>query len=314
MSEKRDPKWKRFEALVAKLQQEFSPNAKVTHNDKIMGQHSGVERQIDISVRKTVGQFNILIVIDCKDYSKPVDVKGMEEFFGLVNDVGANKGAIVSSGGFTKAARTRARDAGVDIYTLVDAEDHDWRSDIAIPFGCDFRGFGMCRFKIGGSIAICNELAQQDPKRIPIYDQNHVLIGTPLTLLWAMWNRREILEEPGLRSILLKPDPVFVKDNDGDLVHIEIIGEFEILKKLYFGGVPLTKITGFRDEATGKLVLPGNTEIVTDFIDTVEVERNWQRISSVESLVIKPFMLLEAFDFYPSTIPEKSEFPKIRRD
>ena len=201
----------------------------------------------------------------------------------------------------------------MDIYSLVDAEDHDWRSDVAIPFVCDFRGFGMCRFKIGGSNAICSELAQQDPKLIPIYDQNHDLIGTPLTLLWAMWNRREILEEPGLQRILLKPNPIFVKDNDGKFVHIEIIGEFEILKKLYFGEVALTKVTGFRDEATSKLVLPGNTEIITDFIDTVDVERNWQRISSVKSLAIKPFMILEAFDFYPSTIPKDSEFQKVSR-
>lgn len=313
MSEKHDPKWKRFETLVAKLQQEISPNAKVTHNDMVMGRRSGVKRQIDISIRQTVGQFNILIVIDCKDYSRPVDLKDIEDFFGIVDDVSANKGAIVSSGGFTKAAKTRARDAGVDIYSLVDAENHDWRSYVAIPVVCDFRGFGKCRFKIGGSIVICKELAQQDPKRIPIYDQKHDLIGTPLTLLWAMWNRREILEEPGLRSVLLNPNPIFVKDNVKKYVQIEIKSEFEISKKLYFGEVALTKATGFRDEVTGKLVLPGNTEIITDYIDSREVERNWQRILSVESLVIKPFMVLEAFDVYPSTIPENAEFPKVSR-
>ena len=147
MSEKSDPKWKRFEALVAKLQQEFSPNAKVTLNDKIKGRRTGIERQIDISVRQTIGQFDMLIVIDCKDYSSAVDVKGVEEFLGLVDDVGANKSALVASGGFTQTAKTRAKDAGVDIYSLVDAEDHDWRSFVAIPFVCDFRGFGKIRFK-----------------------------------------------------------------------------------------------------------------------------------------------------------------------
>jgi len=311
MPDKSDSKWKRFETLVAKLQQEFSPNANVTLNDKIMGRRSGIERQIDISVRQTIGQFEMLVVIDCKDYSKALDVKSVEEFLGLVDDVGANKGALVASSGFTQTAKTRARDAGVDIYSLVDAEDHDWRSYVAIPFVCDFRGFGEGHFKISGTKAILRDLSGQDPKRIPIYDINFEYIGTPLTLLWAMWNRREISEEPGIRRISLKPEPIFAKSKHGPFVHIEIIGEFEILKKFYFGEVPLTRVSGFRDEATGMLVLPGNTEIITDVIDTRDVERNWMRISSVESLAIKPFAILTAFDFYPSSIPDDAEFPKV---
>ena len=307
----RAPKWKRFETLVAKIQQEFTPYATVTLDDKIVGRRSRVSRQIDISVRRTVGQFNILIVIDCKDYSNPIDVKDVEEFLGLIDDVSANKGAMVSSAGFTETAKTRAQDAGVDVYRLVDAEAHDWRSYVAIPVVCDFRGFGMVRFVIGGSIAICNELAQQDPKLIPIYDQNHNLIGGPLMLLWAMWNRREISEEPGLQRIRIKPDPIFVKAQDGHFERIEIIGEFEILQKLYFGELPLTKVTGFRDEVTGNLVLPGNTEIITDWIDSVEVETNWRRIPSLDSLAVKPFMILTAFDYYPSTIPESQDSPKV---
>jgi hypothetical protein len=310
MVEKSDPKWKRFEVLVAKLQQEFTPEAKVTFNDKIMGRNSGVPRQIDISVRIKVGQFSLLIVLDCKDYSNPVDVKDVEEFLGLVDDVGANKGALVSSSGFTEAARTRAKNAGIDIYRLIDAENQDWRSYVAIPLVCDFRGLGSGHFKIGGSTAICNDLGLQDPNLIPIYNKNHEQIGTPITLLWAMWNRREISEEPGFRHILIKPDPIFVKAQDSHFEQVEILGEFEVLRKLYFGELPLTKITGLKDEVTGDLVLPGNTEIITDVIDIVDVERNWQHIPSSEVLAVKPVMILTAFDYYPPTVPNNSDTPK----
>jgi hypothetical protein len=96
------PKWKRFESLVARIQKELSPDAKVTLDDKIMGRRSQTFRQIDISVRRVVGQFEILIIIDCKDYAKPVDVKDAEDFLGLAEDVGANKGALVSSNGQSK--------------------------------------------------------------------------------------------------------------------------------------------------------------------------------------------------------------------
>lgn len=304
MVEENEPKWKRFEKIVAKIQKEFSPNATVTHNDKIVGRRSGVERQIDISIRQSIGQFELLIVIECKDYKIPIDVKGVEEFFGLLDDVAANKGALVSSNGFTDAARNRASEAGVDIYSLVDTENLDWKPNVAIPFVCDFRGFGMCRYKIGGTISICKELSHQDISRVEIYNKDHIKIGTPLTLLWAMWNQRKISPDPGIGKIRLEPNPIFVKNNSDEFERIEIIAEFEVVKKLYFGKVPLTKVSGFIDEGTGKLIIPGNTEIITDFIDSFEVERTWLRIPTIDSLVIKPFMLLEAFDIYPSTIPK----------
>ncbi len=41
------------------------------------GRLSGRKRQIDVLVQEQVGQYNIQIIIDCKDYNKPVDVKGV---------------------------------------------------------------------------------------------------------------------------------------------------------------------------------------------------------------------------------------------
>src|SRR5437879_6033745 len=91
------PKWKRFERLAYEIQKEFASSAKVTLNDSIMGSDSKTSRQIDISIREQIGQYSILVVIDCKDHKEPVDVKGVEEFSGLVRDVRANKGAMISS-------------------------------------------------------------------------------------------------------------------------------------------------------------------------------------------------------------------------
>lgn len=272
-----------------------------------MGRRSRALRQIDISVRRTVGQFEILIVIDCKDYATPVDVKDVEDFLGLAEDVGANKGALVSFMGFTDAAKTRAQDAGVDVYRLVDAEDHDWRSYVALTIVCDFRGFGKGNFLIHGTKAICEELALHNVERIPIYDEKHLYIGTPLTLFWAMWNRREISDEPGFCQIALRPFPIFVKANDGHFEWIEIVGKFDIEQRLYWGGLPLTKVSGFMDESTGNLVLPGNFELVTDFLDMAEVEHTWQRIPSLDALATKPFAVLTGLDWYPSTMPSDTD-------
>lgn len=306
MSQPEDPKWKRFEQLVAKVQKAFSPDAQVTLDDKITGKQSGIERQIDISVKRNIGQFKILIVIDCKDHKDPLDVKDVEEFIGLVDDVGANKGSLVSASGFSETAKTRAANSGIDLYRLVDAEDHDWQTYVALPMVCDFRGLGSGRFVIKGSASMLREIAEQDPKLITVFDKDHNEIGTPLTLLWASWNRGEISDEPGSYVGLdVSSDPTFVKSEDGNFEQVKIEGNFEVVKKLYFGELPLTKVTGFRDEVTGSLVVPGDSEIITDWIDTVEVEESWVRIPSLEVLAIKPIMILKALDHFPSELPEE---------
>jgi hypothetical protein len=104
--------------------------------------------------------------------------------------------------------------------------------------------------------------------------------------------------------LAISNNPIFVNAKDGNYELVKITGNFNVIQKLYFGQLPLTKISGLRDEVSGKLVLPGNTELITDWIDSVEVERHWLQLPSIEVLAIKPVMVLTAFDHYPSTIPD----------
>src|SRR2546426_7252001 len=85
------PKWKRFEQLAYQIQEDLAQDAEVKLNDLIVGEDSKTERQIDISIRKRVGQYTLLIVIDCKDHQRPLDVKDVGEFISIVTDVRANK-------------------------------------------------------------------------------------------------------------------------------------------------------------------------------------------------------------------------------
>jgi hypothetical protein len=81
------PEWKLLEHLVTEIQRQLAPNASVRHNVTLLGVDRETQRQIDVLVEQRIGQYSMLIVIDCKDYAKPVDVKGVEEFYGLVRDV-----------------------------------------------------------------------------------------------------------------------------------------------------------------------------------------------------------------------------------
>jgi len=125
--------WQEFEKLAANIQQELAPKARVESNAKLLGKRSGVERQIDILIEEAVAQYNIRVVIDCKDYKAPVDVKGVEEFIGLAEDVSANKGAMIAATGFTDAAKKRAKDAGIDLYRLIDTTSMKWSAYVSLP-------------------------------------------------------------------------------------------------------------------------------------------------------------------------------------
>ncbi|WP_115712735.1 restriction endonuclease [Legionella sainthelensi] len=140
-------KWKEFEKLAADIQKKLSPNAVVTHNDKIKGR-SGRVRQIDISIKQKIGQFDVLIVIDCKDYKKRVDIKDVESVIGQVQDVMAHQGAIISSSGFTKTAKERAMLAGIKIYELSDSLPNKLTKDIGLPALCSVLNLKSASFKL----------------------------------------------------------------------------------------------------------------------------------------------------------------------
>lgn len=125
---KQPPEWKQLEILVADIQRQLAPGAKVTHNVQLQGQDSEAMRQVDVLVEQTVGQFHVVIVIDCKDYGHPVDVKGVEEFLGLVRDVRAHQGCMVSAKGFSRSAKKVARHANIAIYSPVDTAPHQWQT------------------------------------------------------------------------------------------------------------------------------------------------------------------------------------------
>ena len=57
----------------------------------------------------------------------------MGQFGSLLRDVKANKGVMVSTSGYARAAIEMARAQGIDTRTYVDTENIDWRSEVSIP-------------------------------------------------------------------------------------------------------------------------------------------------------------------------------------
>ncbi|GIJ29503.1 hypothetical protein Vqi01_46650 [Micromonospora qiuiae] len=83
--------------------------AVVERNIRMPGKRSGKQRQIDVRVTGALfASGNATMVVDCKRYTKPLDVNHVGTFVGLVEDVGADMGLLVSTVGISPAAKQYA--------------------------------------------------------------------------------------------------------------------------------------------------------------------------------------------------------------
>lgn len=290
-----DPKWKRFEDIVTRIQQDLSPGASVTQNDRIMGRNSGVMREIDIAIRKTVGQYGLLIVIDCKDYKRPVDVKDVEEFMGLAEDVAANKAAIIAAMGFTEAAKTRAVKAGIDLHRIIDTDPHEWQTYVTMPTLVDYRQFSRFSLRIS-STSPGFSIEYQDFRFMPIYDEKNERIGIVNNLLSELWSKGAILTEQGRhKDIPLADGPTYVL-SEGIFHQVDIKAEVEVVRNLYFGQLPIEEIKGMSDEIKGGVYTKSFT---TADISIQDVAENWQKIDSVDELSVEPILEVGLINHIP---------------
>lgn len=126
-------RWQGFERLAEKIMQDLAPHAEVKRDDRIIGQDSETERQIDVSVRWTHGDDQYLLIIDAKDWSRPADIGGVEKFAGLTKDVRASSGILVCNAGFSRQAHNYAENLGLRLCNVHDAESRDWSRDLTVP-------------------------------------------------------------------------------------------------------------------------------------------------------------------------------------
>lgn len=100
--------WKDYEQEIHKYFTVSFPETSIKYDQKIFGKYSKVERQIDILIEGNIAGFALKIIVDCKYFSKTIDVKEVETFCSMVEDVDANQGVLITKKGFSYAAINRA--------------------------------------------------------------------------------------------------------------------------------------------------------------------------------------------------------------
>lgn len=294
-SDKEEPVWRELEYLVVMIQKQLSPDASVQHNVMLDGIDSETKRQIDVLVEQNIGQYTMRIVIDCKDYSKPVDVKGIEEFHGLVQDVRAHKGALVCPSGFTKAALKRAKKLQIDLYRPVSTGKHKWQATVTAPVLCDFRSSYM---SFGISCSAPKPLRlPQDFYNLPVQDQDGNELGTSLRTAQSRWDEGQLPSDPGEheRISIFGDTKVFIDNGYNDTVEIKLTVGLFVKQNLYLGHLPVEDINGLKDEHSGTVVTNAFT---LGGLNPEEVEKTWQQVEGMESLEFEPLFRVTGYDCY----------------
>jgi hypothetical protein len=274
-----------LEILVAKIQTQLAPDAVVEHDVKLVGRH------IDVLVRQRLGQYEMLVVLDCKDYAHRVDVKAVEEFHGLLDDVGAQRGALIAPKGFTDTAKKRAEGWQIDLYSPVDTDPHKWQVKVAAPLLCDFRQ-ARISIRVRTSVPKPFRMPYDFYSRVVAYSAAGVPLGTPLEAAIANWDDGRYPIEPGIHENLdIYPTTQVLIDNGyGERVPVSLTVSLLVEAQLFFGHLPITQISGFEDHLRGGIITNAFT---TGLLDLEMVVNEWQRIASMEDVPVQPMMRLQ---------------------
>jgi hypothetical protein len=109
--------WKDYEDSVHAWLASQLPDATFKRNACIRGLASQRMRQVDtlIEQRFLHGTSNWRCIVDAKDRKRRIDVKAVESFLGMVLDVGADRGILVSRHGFSSTAARRVEGTAVQL-------------------------------------------------------------------------------------------------------------------------------------------------------------------------------------------------------
>ena len=280
--------YRKLEKLVAKIQQDLAPRSKVTHNVRLAGK-SGAQRQIDVLVEDKVGQYDVRIVLDCKDYKHPVDIKDVEECAGLFEDVSAMRGVIVCPAGFTKNAKARAQQLQIDLYSPVDTEPHKWQARLKVPAVCDFREARMS-FGVSTSAPLPFMLPNDFMTTAKVTDSDSgEELGTMLAISSAEWDAGKYPTDPGEHArIPILPRKLKMENGYGMQIPVDLTVGLIVSKVLYFGQFPVTRLSGFHDRIGDGII----TNAFEVGLLSLEEVHKWKRLNDISEAPVKPVIIM----------------------
>ena len=109
-------------------------HVKVTSPDRIRSLLTGRKREVDASIRTTVGSSEIIVTVECRRRNATQDVTWLEQLGCKKQAIGAARTIAVSSTAFSSDAIRVAEYYGVDLRILSEISDAEMRNWILPQF------------------------------------------------------------------------------------------------------------------------------------------------------------------------------------
>ena len=302
------PDWKKYEELAHKIVEELMPYADVVADDKILGSQSNQQRQIDISARWQHNGVDYLLIVQVKDYKRRATVEPVGAFLSDLQDVGASRGILICSGGFTKGARTWARNRGISLYSLHDATSTKWSRELKIPFlwiqyevtaGVSYKFAATESFR--ATIRSDSPLVGEDGHRVP----------TMSRLVEDLWNKEVLVREEG-RHVYRLPGRWTMPATDElgrdrmlDQGRVEI--RYTVRRKAWLAEYEPANCRGFVDYLNGEVFVPSYLSL-----DDLPVKRDesWTRVNDPDAVVLRVRGVLITADVY-GVVPGSTRISRL---
>jgi hypothetical protein len=212
-------RWQDFEKLAEKILAELQPLAEVRWDDRIYGHLSAGNRQIDVSIRWTSGDDKYLTIVQAKDQGHPADIKVVDEFLSVIRDVQATGGILICRKGFSKRAEAYARNCGISLFNMHDAESLTWSQQLKVP---------IIWTELTANAAVKWDLSSLEPgdtmpknhSRGPDFTVDRIRRIDPIAAFERHWNGPTAQRGLGATHILASDDEtveIVVRDANGEL-------------------------------------------------------------------------------------------------
>ena len=233
-------------------------------------------RQIDVAIRSDIAGYPVLIIVECKDYARRVEVGNVDELVGKLNDVGAVSAVLVSNSGFSDKAIARAKkDPRIQLSSVFDVTNNKLRSQLQAPVVCEFRGIKSYKLRLANKSTSGFRVSPEDMLKL----QRHFT---------EMWNEGKLMTEVGEHEYVEAGIPV-------ELGNADVTYLYQVSKRLFVGMAEVDFGSGIYNVSTGGLT----TKEFGFSIDAQEVESGWKQIDESELSKLGHAALLMALDTYP---------------
>lgn len=195
---------------------------------------------------------------------------------------------MVCPKGFSQAAKERALGLQIDLYSPVDTDPHKWQVKATAPALCDFRE-ARISFGISQSEPIPFMIPGDFYSSLTVFDHRKNSLDTMSKATMKRWMEGRFPIAPGLHRDLdiFDRDTTLVDNGYGRLTRVVLKASVLVEKRTYFGQMPISKISGFKDEQTGAVI----TNAFTVGLATPdEVAETWQLINEGEALPSTPVL------------------------